>query len=113
MPGVKAAAFGWGVPLTGNKWELSFVIDGQPGGSAIKDQLNLQGRSVTPDYFDALGLKLVEGRAFRSADNQQAPRVAILNQAAAQRFFPGALAVGRKLKFSGTRTRISVIIIKS
>jgi putative ABC transport system permease protein len=110
LPGVKAAAFGWGVPLTGNKWDLSFVIDGQPGGSAIKDQLTFLSRSVTPDYFDALGLKVVEGRAFRSADNQQAPRVAILNQAAAERFFPGALALGRKLKFPAIDTNTMEIV---
>lgn len=110
LPGVKAAAFGWGVPLTGNKWELNFEMDGQPGGSAIKDQLTLLSRSVTPDYFDALGLKLVEGRAFRSTDNQQAPRVVILNRAAADRFFPGGRALGRKLKFSTLDTNTMEIV---
>jgi putative ABC transport system permease protein len=65
---------------------------------------------VTPDYFDALGLKLVEGRAFRAADNQQAPRVAILNQAAAERFFPGERALGRKLKFAAIDTNTMEIV---
>lgn len=110
LPGVKAAAFGWGVPLTGNKWEINFVIDGQPGGAAIKDQLTLPSRSVTPDYFNAFGLRIVEGRAFRSTDNQQAPRVAIVNQAAAARFFPGAQAIGRKLKYSPADTNTIEIV---
>jgi putative ABC transport system permease protein len=110
LPGVKAAAFGWGVPLTGNKWETTFVIDGQPDTGLLKDGLHLSTRSVTPDYFPALGLKLVEGRAFRSSDNDSAPRVVIINQAAADRYFPGGNPVGRKLRFQGNQTNLIEII---
>ena len=110
LPGVKAAAFGWGVPLTGNKWETTFEIDGQPGSGTPKDELHLPTRSVTPDYFAALGLKLVEGRAFRSSDNDSAPRVVIINQAAADRYFPGASPIGRKLRFQGNQTNLIEII---
>jgi putative ABC transport system permease protein len=110
LPGVKAAAFGWGVPLTGNKWETTFVIDGQPDTGLLKDGLHLPTRSVTPDYFPALGLKLVEGRVFRSSDNDNAPRVVIINQAAADRYFPGGNPVGRKLRFQGNQTNLIEII---
>jgi putative ABC transport system permease protein len=110
LPGVKAAAFGWGVPLTGNKWENTFEIDGQPETAAEKDRLVLPTRSVSPDYFPALGLRLVEGRAFRTTDNDSAPRVAIVNQAAADRFFPGGSAVGRKLRFPNNRTNLIEIV---
>lgn len=104
LPGVQAAAFAWGVPLTGNKWNTSFELDGQPDTGALKDNFTLPTRSVSPDYFAALGLRLVEGRAFRSSDNNDAPRVAIINQAAADRYFPGGNSVGRKLRFPGNRT---------
>jgi putative ABC transport system permease protein len=67
LPGVKAAAFGWGVPLTGNKWYNTFEIDGEASAAAEKDRLRLPTRSITPDYLAALGLKLVEGRAFRAS----------------------------------------------
>jgi putative ABC transport system permease protein len=109
LPGVKAVAFGWGVPLTGNKWFTTFEIDGQATGSA-DDQLRLPTRSITPDYLTALGLRLVEGRAFRSSDNDGAPRVAIINQAAAERFFPGTSPVGRKLRDPGNRTNLAEIV---
>ena len=110
LPGVKAAAFCWGVPLTGNKWNTTFEIDGQAETGGLKDQLNLPTRSVTPDYFAALGLTLVEGRGFRASDADPAPMVAIVNQALADRYFPGQNPVGRKLRFPGNRTnRIEIV----
>jgi len=111
LPGVVAAAFGWGVPLTGNKWDnTTFEIDGQPSTGTLKDRLNLPTRSVTPDYFAALGLKFAEGRSFRPSDTGDAPRVAIINQAAADRYFPGGNPIGRKLRFAGNQTNLIEIV---
>jgi putative ABC transport system permease protein len=110
LPGVKHVAFGWGVPLTGNKWNTTFEIDGRPSTDALRDRINLPTRSITPDYFATLGLTLAEGRAFRSSDNQQAPPVVIVNQAMAERYFPGQNAVGRKLRFPGNATNLLEII---
>ena len=109
LPGVKTAAFGWGVPLTGNKWNTTFEIDGQSTGS-LKDQVQLPTRSITPDYFQTLGLKLVDGRAFRPSDKDDAPRVAIINQAAADRYFPGSNPLGRRLRFSESQSNFVEII---
>ncbi len=110
LPGVRAAAFCWGVPLTGNKWNTTFEIDGQVETGSLKDQLNLPTRSVTPDYFAAVGLTLVEGRGFRASDADPAPLVAIVNQALADRYFPGQDPVGRKLRFPGNRTNLIEIV---
>ncbi len=52
--------------------------------------------AVDPSYFAALRLRLAAGRAFGDADNRPtAPRVAIVNEALARRFWPGQAAVGR------------------
>ena len=109
LPGIKAAAFGWGVPLTGNKWEGNFEVEGGAATDAVKDQLSLPIRSVSPDYFAALGLKVVDGRAFRTTDNDGAPRVAMINQAAAGRIFPGSTPIGRRLKFAGSTNSMQII----
>ena len=109
LPGVKSAAFGWGVPLTGNKWFNTFELDGQTAGSP-DDRMRLPTRSVTPDYFAALGLRLVEGRAFRPSDDNKAPRVVIINQAAANRYFAGRTPVGRKLRPRDNQTNLLEII---
>lgn len=104
LPGVKAAAFAWGVPLTGNKWFNTFEADGLTDPDALKNGVNVPTRSVTAGYFDALGLKIAEGRAFNSSDKDGAPRVVIINQAMADRFFSGQAVIGRKIWFRGNRT---------
>jgi putative ABC transport system permease protein len=110
LPGVKAAAFAWGVPLTGNKWFSTFEIDGEESADPSKNRLQLPTRSVSPDYFSALGLKLVDGRAFRANDDNKAPMVVIINQAAANRYFPSKSPIGRKLRFSGNPTNLLEIV---
>ncbi len=114
LPGVKHAAFVWGLPLTGNKWGGEMEIVGQPGSPSLKDKMNLPLRSVTEDYFDALGVKLVDGRGFRPSDGSEALRVAVVNQALAERYFPKAYPLGRKLRFVGdTNQTIEVVGIVS
>jgi putative ABC transport system permease protein len=65
------------------------------------DKIALPLRAVTPDYFKLMGMALMEGREFRSADDDKAPNVAIVNQAFARRYFPQGNALGRKLWLNG------------
>jgi putative ABC transport system permease protein len=110
LPGVQRAAFAWGVPLTGNNWPGRVEIEGQPAASKASDRISLPLRSVTPDYFNLLGQALVAGRDFRSTDTRNAPPVAIINQALADRYFPQANPVGKKLWFSGPQRPPNEII---
>jgi putative ABC transport system permease protein len=58
---------------------------------------------VAPGHFRVLGIPLLEGRAFTEADDTAHPRVAIINQSAARRFWPEGSALGRRVWFgSGT-----------
>jgi len=112
LPGVKNAAFGWGLPLTGDKWMGTATIEGQPGTGRLAEKVRASMRSVTPEYFDALGIRIVAGRSFRSSDNWndwksvpepapgETPYVCIINQTMAQRCFPNANPIGKTL-FSG------------
>lgn len=101
LPGVQYAAFAWGVPLTGNNWPATLDIEGQPPAVKESDRTALPLRAVTPDYFKLMGMPLLDGRPFRSTDDDKAPKVAIVNQAFAERFFPHSNAVGRKFWFEG------------
>jgi putative ABC transport system permease protein len=101
LPGVKHAAFVWGLPLTGNKWNGDMEIVGQASSSKLADKIHLPLRSVTPDYFQAMGIRIAAGRGFRSSDSSGAPRVAVINETLAARYFPGADPVGKKLRFNG------------
>jgi putative ABC transport system permease protein len=65
------------------------------------DKTALPLRAVTPDYFKLMGEPLLEGRDFRSTDDDKAPKVAIVNQAFADRYFPHQSPVGRKFWLDG------------
>jgi putative ABC transport system permease protein len=97
LAGVQGAAFAWGVPLTGNNWPGRVEVEGQPPIARPSDAVSLPVRSVTPGYFDILGVRIAEGRDFRSSDANKAARVAVVNRAFVDRYFPGTSAIGKKL----------------
>ena len=101
VAGVQRAAFAWGVPLTGNNWPGRVEIEGQPPIAKPADAVALPVRSVTPGYFDILGIPIADGRDFRNSDAAKAARVAIVNRAFADRYFPGSTAIGKKLWQNG------------
>jgi putative ABC transport system permease protein len=110
LPGVEHAAFAWGVPLTGNDWPDPVEIEGQPPARNESERLMLPLRSVTPGYFNLLGLAISDGRDFRSTDKQKAPSVAVINQSFVNRYFPHASPIGKKLWLSGRERPPSVIV---
>ena len=113
LAGVQRAAFAWGVPLTGNNWPGRVEIEGQPPIAKPSDAVALPVRSVTPGYFDILGIQIADGRDFRNSDansNKGAPRVAIVNRAFADRYFAGTSAIGKKLWQNGRQQTPTEII---
>ena len=101
IPGVQYAAFAWGVPLTGNNWPATLEIEGQRPALRESDKTALPLRAVTPGYFKLMSIALIDGRGFRSTDDDKAPSVAIVNQAFADRYFPHESPVGRKFWLNG------------
>jgi putative ABC transport system permease protein len=97
LPGVQHAAFAWGVPLTGNNWPATVEIEGQPPARNANERIAMPLRSVTPGYFELLGQTISEGRDFRPTDKRDAPNVAVINQALADRYFPHSSPLGKKL----------------
>jgi putative ABC transport system permease protein len=111
IPGVRRAAFVWGLPLTGNKWGGDMQLVDQTGSTRAADAINFPLRSVTEDYFDLMGIDIVEGRAFRKTDADDSPRVMIVNQTLAKRYFPAASAIGKQFRFSGDSRRTPFEIV--
>jgi putative ABC transport system permease protein len=112
VAGVQRAAFAWGVPLTGNNWPGRVDIEGQPPAVRPSDMVALPVRSITPGYFDILGMPIAEGRDFRTSDANanKATRVAIVNRAFADRYFPGTSAIGKKLWQNGRQQPATEIV---
>jgi predicted permease len=95
VPGVQAAGFIQYVPLQNSGWMAGFDIRGRPPSTG--ERLVADLRYVTQGYFRAAGIPLVRGRGFGPGDTAEAPRVVLVNQALARRYFPGDDPVGREL----------------
>ncbi|HEX8292484.1 MAG TPA: ABC transporter permease [Pyrinomonadaceae bacterium] len=98
LPGVKYAAVGAGnaVPLLGPHFTGAVTIEEKAELDA--GQPTAQMSMVTPDYFSALGTPLVRGRFFDDSDALEAQPVALVDETAARRFWPGQDPVGRRIK---------------
>jgi putative ABC transport system permease protein len=95
LPGVRASGFIQYVPLQNSGWMADFDIKGRPPELGQRRVTEL--RFVTPGYFQALGIPIVKGRGFLETDTETSPRVVLVNEALARRYFPGEDPVGREL----------------
>jgi putative ABC transport system permease protein len=93
LPGVEATSLGSTAPLLGYASKTVMNIEGR----ADINEVGVGLHSVSPDYFPTLGIALRRGRLFTPQDRAGAPRVAILNQAAADKFFPHADPIGKRI----------------
>ncbi|TAN23309.1 MAG: ABC transporter permease [Acidobacteria bacterium] len=98
LPGVRAAASASILPLSGMGWNNWVAIDG-----AAKHQHVVDLNAVSPGYFGTLGIPLVAGRDFTTADAKTAPGVAIVNRAFARKYLQGASPIGHTLQIAGGR----------
>jgi predicted permease len=87
LPGVRAAGFTQVLPLQNWGWSAisnDFVVRGRP---PIAPMFPIQLRYVTPGYVEALGIPIVNGRGITDRDDQGAPRVILINETLARRYF--------------------------
>jgi putative ABC transport system permease protein len=94
IPGVAAATVATDLPFTGNISASALAI---PGANEQENRRYYR-HQVTPGYFEALGIPLRAGRDFTADDRFGGPRVAIVSEAMARRFWPNENAVGRMFK---------------
>jgi predicted permease len=93
-PGVKRVGVISIAPLSGLLATVPFSVVGQ--ATAERDRLSANLRSVSPGYLPTVGTRLLQGRLFAETDRSNAPQVALVNAALADRFLSGG-AVGQRL----------------
>ena len=100
IPGVSLAGATEAIPLGGNHNDSVILAEGyqMKSGESLVSPLNI---SVTPGYFEALGISMVRGRSFDDRDNETAPRVIIVDERLAQHFWPDRDPIGRRMYFPG------------
>jgi putative ABC transport system permease protein len=96
LPGVEAVGLTTRPPFTlnTNRWTIWIPAVHQPGQSGTIVDV----ASVSPDYFQAVNVPIVAGRTFTNADRPETPRVAIVNETMAHRFWPNQNAVGQTFR---------------
>jgi len=108
VPGVTAAAATTLLPMSGPGPRLTFSVEGAPPPPAdVNPEIGVV--SVTPDYFRTIGARLVLGRDFTDRDHDQAPAVAVINEAAVRRWFPDGNPIGKRVRMSGVREVVGVV----
>jgi putative ABC transport system permease protein len=96
LPGVEGASAVSTLPLTATEWTSDFAIAGR---AADDYGTEVAHREIVPGYFRTMRVPLVAGRDFTSDDRADAPRVVIINEALARRYFRGEDPIGQKLAF--------------
>lgn len=100
LPGVEKAAGVLLRPLAGPiGWDYSFAVEGESAAEQRARPLANHER-VSPGYFATLGIPIVGGRDFAWSDDAATPRVAIVSETAARRYFPDGRAIGRRFRWT-------------
>jgi putative ABC transport system permease protein len=96
LPGIQSAALGSAGPLFGGEESGELKVVGRSGvpGTGLA---NVNWFDIDAHYFSTLGVPIRKGRAFSPADTASAPPVAVVNQALADRAFPGKDAIGQQV----------------
>ncbi len=105
LPGVSAAAAVNWRPLGRMLTKGTFVVD---DGRTLTNGAGWASKpAVTPGYFRAMGIRVLEGRDFTDADRASAPGVVIASATVAKRLWPGQSAVGRRVSMADHPTKPS------
>ena len=109
-PGVQSAGLTAYLPLSGTDNGWGFVIEGRPALRTGEYQM-AKYRPVSPGYFETIGIPLLRGRAFISADNEDAPFAVVINESMARIYWGQENPVGQRLQFGPPiwRTVIGVV----
>jgi len=97
LPGVRAAALTYSLPIDGSNWNTWFIVADKPA----PPRAELPNNAYIPasaNYFETMGIRLAQGRLFTSADRAESAPVAIVNETLARRLWPGENPLGKRIK---------------
>jgi putative ABC transport system permease protein len=99
-PGVSRASGGYPLPMSGDGWSGSYLVNGEPSGP--NDPVPHAEYAVTlPGFFQTLGIPLLAGRDFEPTDTRDAPGVVIVDELLAKRHWPGQNPIGKEINQDG------------
>jgi len=110
VPGVRGAAVSSGLPFGAGNYALSpFIADG-PSLLPPDTPVGISWRAVTPGYFRTMGIPLVRGRDFTTADTPEAQAVIVVSESTARKYWGDTDPIGRTLHRTAGPTRIFTVV---
>jgi len=97
LPGVRSAAITHALPIDGSQWNTAFYAADKPIPQRTQFP-NTEFTAISANYFEALGIRLLRGRWFTSADAANSSPVTVINETLARRIWPGEDPLGKRLK---------------
>jgi putative ABC transport system permease protein len=108
LPGVSSVGATSHLPLADQDSRSGVVIEGREPTPDTPTRAH--PRAVTPGYFKTMGITLKAGRNFAVSDDSQAPFVVIVNETMADRYWPGASPIGRRMRLGNKGARWREVI---
>ncbi|HSB12359.1 MAG TPA: ABC transporter permease [Blastocatellia bacterium] len=109
LPGVQHASLSASLPVWGFNSSGSYRIEGEPEPQPGQwPEVFME--PVTGEYFETLGIRMLEGRAFNETDTADKPEVVIINETMAKHFWPNESAVGKRIGRPGQNPRWQIVV---
>jgi putative ABC transport system permease protein len=113
IPGVRSAGITSNLPLSGENSSDGYLVEGQPPVSAGGEAPQTQMKTISPGYFQAIGMSLQRGRDFEETDDADSPQVAIIDEALARKTWPRGDAIGKRLQTTGDQEWLTIVGVVS
>jgi putative ABC transport system permease protein len=98
VPGVRSAALAHSLPIRGSNWGGVFIAADKPLPSRA-DLPETDRLRVSPNYFETMGIRLLQGRWFTNTDTAYSAPVVVINETLARRIWPNEDPIGKRIKF--------------
>lgn len=98
ISGVESAGATSSLPAAGNIGTNALVLEGEPEPKQLQDARLAATLAITPGFLTTCRVQLMRGRDFTTADNSDAPRVALIDEEAARKWFPNVDPIGHQLR---------------
>ncbi len=108
VPGVKSASLVGGLPFSGNGGSTGVILPDREIPPRGKEPV-VRFNTAIPNYFETMGIPLIKGRIFNEQDRLNTPRVFIINQTMARRFWPDQDPIGKQIKIDADSPAGTVI----
>lgn len=100
LPGIQSAGAVYPLPLSGAEEGMGFSIEGRE--TVAGESVSAGPRWVSPGYFKVMGISLIAGRELADQDSADAPRVVVVNDSMARRYWPDEDPIGKRIAFDRT-----------